>query len=327
MNESSREHRFLSPALRKVLVTAATGVLTYYVTNLADAQPDFQLLLSVFLGGVVLVVQFLVDFDDRLERLEQEQHVYLGRISDLIDQGLDKISEATALFALVEASPVQTELVTQLIRHSTGIPRDTPQLIHDLTHTEISRLSLLLKNLSEGVELTYPGEDRDWLIALTGNAHSSIYATSMSGVDSGGKGFGGGFWYSDLGRRYLKIQRDACQRGVEIRRIFIVDPREPVDPAFEEMCNWQTSIGINVRTLQPNSDSITRQWRSWMQDFIVFDDVVSYEMQTAPRVGAEAHPTFIGTRLVLDPAQVKERREHFQDLWATAVPFVPPDRP
>jgi hypothetical protein len=319
-----RERGYFSSAIRKILLTALIGGLAYLLTNLTKAPQIWQLTLSVFIGGVVLVVQFLADFDDRLEHLEREQHAYLRQIRELVDRGFLKISEATELFALMEESPVHTESVTELIRHSTEIPRATPQLIYDLTQMEIGRLSLFLKNLGKGVEVTYPGEDRDWLIALASSAQTSIYATSMSAVDAGGRVFGGGFWNSDLGRRYLEIQRSACQRGVEIRRIFIVDPREP--SSFEEMYSWQASLGIDVRILRPDTD-IATPWKSWLQDFIVFDDVVSYEAQTAPQVGDEAQPTFVNTRLVLEPGQVKERRERFQDLWAAATPFVPGDRP
>lgn len=318
----SRERSHFSSALRKVLLTALIGGITYLLTNLTDAPQIWQLTLSVFIGGVVLVVQFLVEF-------EREQHVNLRNMRELVDRELVKISQAAELLALMEASPVHTELVTQLLRHSTEIPRTTPQLIHDLTQAEISQLSLFLQNLAKGVGITYPGEDRDWLLTLAGHAQSTIYATSMSAVNASRKEFGEGFWNSDLGRRYLEIQRAACQRGVDIRRIFIVDPREPSDdPAFEELCRWQASIGINVRILRPTTDNLIRPWkRSWLQDFIVFDNAVSYEILASPQVWADARPTFINTRLVLEPGQVKERRERFQDLWAAAEPFVPNDGP
>lgn len=322
----SGERNYFSAGLRKVVLTVLIGGITYLLTNLTNAPQIWQLAFSVFIGGVVLVVQFLVEFDDRLERLEREQHVHLEEMREVVDRGLHQISEATELFAMLDAAPVRTESMTELIQHATDIPRATPRLVYDLTQAGIDQLSEFLKNLATGADVTYPGEDRDWLLALAGNAQSSIYATSMSAVDAGGMTFGGGFWKSDLGRRYLEIQRAACQRGVEIRRIFILDPREPTgDPVFEEICRYQASIGIQVRILRPTTDN--KPWKNWLQDVIVFDDAVSYEMQTAPQVGAQAQPTFVNTRLVRDLGKVTKQKERFQELWKEAEPLHLDGRP
>ena len=36
-------------------------------------------------------------------------------------------------------------------------------------------------------------------------------------------GLDGGLWTSDLGQRYLELQREAITRKVRIRRIFVVE--------------------------------------------------------------------------------------------------------
>jgi hypothetical protein len=68
--------------------------------------------------------------------------------------------------------------------------------------------------VSRGGYVAYDGEDRDWLLGLTRHAQSSIDTTSLMAVDASGGGFGeGGLWSSDLGRRYLEVQREAVQRA------------------------------------------------------------------------------------------------------------------
>ena len=86
-----------------------------------------------------------------------------------------------------------------------------------------------------------PGEDRgarfaacrlefrdrnlECLQAVVGNAlQTSIDAISLSTVDAGVLGLDGALWTSDLGQRYLELQREATIRNVRIRRIFVVEP-------------------------------------------------------------------------------------------------------
>jgi hypothetical protein len=65
-------------------------------------------------------------------------------------------------------------------------------------------------------------------------------------------------------------------------------------------------------------------------DFVVFDDVISYELVSAPRIGREAGTIIANTRLVLRPHRVTDRIHGFKELWAAAKPFqgtVPPSPP
>ena len=68
---------------RKIVITATTGGLAYLVTNLTDQEPIESLTLSAFIGGVALVVQFLVDFDTRLRSVERHQLHHESMMRDL----------------------------------------------------------------------------------------------------------------------------------------------------------------------------------------------------------------------------------------------------
>src|SRR6266536_4430389 len=208
----------------------------------------------------------------------------------------------------------------QLVRNAAVIPA-SPPLLYDFAEAEIARMSEFLKELGEGSDVTYDGEDRDWLLGLARHARSTIDATSFSTVDAGSNGFDGGFWVSDLGQRYLEVQRDAAQRGVAIRRIFILDrPELKDDPAFLGVYRLQVAMNIQVRFLDA-STMPERLKIAPLFDFILFDDVLSYEAVPAPRVSSAANPNIRNTELVLRRRRVDERIERYKNLWSHAQAF------
>jgi hypothetical protein len=306
---------------RKILVTGTTGLLAFLVTTLAQQETIWAIVMATFIGGVTLVVQFLIDFDKSLQRVEIGQEQHAESIERLVREGFANINKATQLFGLIEASAVHTELVTQLVIHSTQIGPAMPSLVSNFAQAEMARMSDFLKELTRGGDVTYDGEDRDWLLSLTRSAGISIDATSLTTVDAGATGFvDGGLWTSDLGQQYLEAQRDAIERGVVIRRVFIVDRPELVnDPGLREIAGTHQMMGIHVRVLAPGAIPPTR--RTSLFDFILFDDVMSYEVTPASRIEDTMQPSVVHTRLVLRDLRVKERIQRFRDLWESAREF------
>ncbi|MCC5581522.1 hypothetical protein IMZ11_38560 [Microtetraspora sp. AC03309] len=295
--------------LRKILITAAVGVPTYSLTN--DNGPAFDgehtawsLLLTVFISAVVFLTQYLIEVDRQLEATRHEMII-----------GLSRITKATELFNRVEASAVQTDVITQLVSNATRVDKEMPALVQAFAQSEIARISTLLRELSEG-NVIYEGEDRDWLLGLTRNTQRTLDALSLNVVDQGPSEFDGGFWTTDAGQRYLEAQRDRLRGGVRIRRIFFVDRTERVESEmFRRICKMHTEIGIDVRILTPGHLSSPLG----LLDFIVFDDDVSYEITpSAPQVGQITTHTFVHTLLVLEPPRVRQRIERFKELWELA---------
>jgi hypothetical protein len=223
--------------LRKVLTTAAIGGATFLISNAFKPPVIWSFSLAIFISGVALVVQFLAQFEDRLK-------------------------VATSVFGLVEASALARDPMIQLVGLSTKLDSAAPELVHDFARFEIDRFSAFMRELVAGGEITYDGEDRDWLLGLTRNVKSTI-------VDAG-------FWTSDLGMRYLEAQWQAIQRGVRIRRVFVFDqPELATNDDIIEICKLQQSYGIAVRILNPSTIPSIR--RIALFDFVIFDEVVSYE--------------------------------------------------
>ncbi len=326
MNTNIRE-RFQERAARadvprKIVISLGVGTLAYFITNLvADDSTGRQiwgLTLSVFIGGITLVTQLLADFENRLARVEEGQERHARDIEDRVKAGFSKINEATKLFGLVEASALRTEGVIQLVQHSTQIDAGSPPLVFRFAQAEITRMSDFLKELSDGGNVIYEGEDRDWMLSLTRSVESSIDATSLTTVDAGGTGFvDGGLWASDLGQRYLDAQREAIHQGVQIRRVFILDkPDLANEQDFLGVCKLQQDMGVEVRIL--DSSAVPGLRRSSLFDFVLFDDVISYEVTPASRIEGATKPTILTTRLELRPSRVRDRLQRFKDLWTSA---------
>ncbi len=152
-------------------------------------------------------------------------------------------------------------------------------------------------------------------------ANRTIDATSLTTVDGDGRGsITGGLWTSALGQQYLQDQQAAIQRGVTIRRIFIFNgPELPHDDDFGQVLRTHVQIGVKVRILS-NAD-MTVGTRTNLFDFIVFDDVLSY--QAAPAAFDDGlPPTIVSTTLVTEIPRVRQRIDRYRQLWELARDYT-----
>jgi hypothetical protein len=322
--EMTKGHKITSgrqlSVISKIITSSLTGGLTYLITNLTDQPQIWALTLTILVSGITLVVQFMSDFEHRLEHVEEKRKLHSTEIRSLIEDGFASTSEVTELFRAVEASALEAHTVIQLVRNSTQIPPNSPRLISGFAQSQIGKLSQFLKELSEGGEVCYDGEDRDWLLGLTMQSEHTIDATSLSTVDAGSNGFNGGLWTSEHGQRYLAVQRDAMRRGVVVRRLFILDsPGQARELDFLRIYRQQQKLGIHTRVL--DRSTIPHALKNLLFDFVVFDGVVSYEVTPASRVEDTMKPTIVKTHLALQDERVKERMRRFEDLWISAQEF------
>ncbi|MFF5126321.1 hypothetical protein ACFY41_05190 [Streptomyces syringium] len=296
----------IPPFLQKAAITVILGCAAYLTTTLTGQPEIWRLTISIFIGGASLIVQFMTDFDRRLGVVETSLTSHSEDMKQLVDGGFSRINEATRLFGLVEGSALRTDAVTQLVRNATEIGVGGPDIIYDFAQAEISRLAQLMKDLHGG-QAAYDGEDHDWLLTLTRSAGVSIDATSTA-MDTD-------FWPTELGRRYLRAQREAIKRGVRVRRLFIVARPELLqDERIKAVCRSHEDLGVEVRvaamcTLPPAAmlDPVF--------DFIVFDGGVSYEV--SPALGSEHTPRPVVAKTTLDVREslVTDRVHRFNDLW------------
>src|SRR3984885_10025418 len=292
MNESSRRP-FMTTVPGKIIMSLAAGSLVFGITSLIRQSTIQGVLLSVLVGGIVL----LIEFEESIEDLKLSQR-----------KGLANFSEATRLYEKVQRSPADRADVDFLLNQVGDLGNDTHSLLLDLVNREIERLALFVKQIQEAsrsretvqsgndqpFSITYNGEDREWLLALTSLARKSIDAISLSTIDAGVHDYDGGLWRSDLGHRYVELQRLAIRRELQIRRIFYFDrPEISQDEVFQGICAEQSAIGVNVRIIE--SSVLPQERTSLVSDFIVFDNCLAYETTSETALARGRRPERLTT--------------------------------
>ena len=288
---------------RKLAISVAVAAFTYLITVLTKQPQIWSLTMSIFIGGIFLVVQLLVEFEQRLvlmDRRHQEQ--------------FRKISKSTELFGRVEASELRTDSVIELVQHATKLDLTDRPLLRRLVEAELQSVTRFLRELGQSDSADYPGEEKDWLFALVENSAVSIKATSTVGPLGQGL-VDESFWDTPIAGLYLDLQRDAIvRRRVPVRRIFIITDASMMDaPQFRQALRRNLEAHAEVRVLpKPPADYFEPL------DFVLFDDQISYEFATRVVPGL---PMSIvqSTSLVLRERLVERRKNQFDEWWAMAV--------
>jgi hypothetical protein len=308
-------------ALGRIGTSAAVAAAALVPVAAARLGVTWYVATAVVFGGLTYLILLLVEVQRRLAALTAEVAASAETTARTIAQGLAKVNEATELYGLIESRGLRQDVTTHLVQRATELERTAPLLVSRFAQSEIARMSEFLGAMGEGGEVVYEGEDRDWLLGLTRKVTASIDAVSLDMIDASGGG-GGGLWASDLGQRYLDDQREAMKRGVRVRRIFVLDgPGWRDDPSLAAQVRQQQTIGIQVRVL--DSSAVAASRRGSLIDFILFDDVMSYEVNsTQPFVDGAPSP-ILTTRLVLGEVRVADRIERFRDLWESATRLEP----
>ncbi len=256
--------------VRKVLVTAATGGATFLLSDIAKQPQSWSLVLSILIGGVTLLVQFLTELENRqgtverrLDGIEDWQVHLATQIRDVVSTEVAKVNEATVLYERLDRSPLDAGSIGKLVALSSDLDGTRSDLAYKVAQAEVDSTVAFLEQLSHGVEISYEGEDRDWLLALTRATGRRIDATSRGSKAPDGNGYTDeGFWDSELSHRYLEWQRDAIRRGVVVRRLFVLEHADLVqNDGFRRICDQQTGIGITIRVLDASRLSPSRLMR------------------------------------------------------------------
>jgi hypothetical protein len=193
-------------------------------------------------------------------------------------------------------------------------------LLGRLARREIERVTSFMRQLPPGGEITYDGEDREWLLGLAQEVQHCMEAVSLSMMNIMPHGIHGGLWRSDLGVRYLELQRQAIDRGVSIRRVFVFDDESQArDEVFLRIMQMQRDVGIDVRML--NFQLIPESLHGMIFEYVIFDEEVSYELRPGTSFNYNpSRPIVFRTSLLTTPSRVKDMKVRFEQLWAAADP-------
>ncbi len=310
--------------VKKTLVTLVVAVPVYVLTNVLDQNQDqvWKLTASLVIGGAALIIQYMNDFERRLEGMETGQRNRIREMKEsladhnsemsenlaahdramenVVNTNFARINEATKLFSEMGRSVLRPDGVAELADSATRVSLLGTEIVHTFAREEIDQLTSLMKGLTNR-SAESPGENHDWLMALTKCAKGTIDATSTS-VDRN-------FWTSEPGRRYLLAQRDAIKlQQVKVRRLFIVDEPEDVEDELMGVCENQKALGIEARVVVLSQ--VPEHARLGpTSDFIVFDGALCYE------VDQDLKQVNVKTTLDAREGHVKRCVKWFDELW------------
>ncbi|WP_305785498.1 DUF6879 family protein [Symbioplanes lichenis] len=304
---------------RKIGWTLLTGFVGFTGSNVLDdvleASLADQLIITVVAGGVALLVQYLLEVAES----ERAGRAEIAGLGDTVRRGFASVNEATELVAEIGRSAVDHDVLEALLHRAARITGDASPLVRLVAGSETRRLTETLQALAAGQEVFYDGEDREFLLTLARGTTRSLDAICWA-MNAQGEGSGTGFWLSDLGARYLDLQRAAVRRGVVVRRIFIVESAG-LTPGTElsRIVAMQRSAGIQVRLLDRPEEAAQD---GGVSDYLVFDGELGYVSTPVTRREVSAAPWQLTTRLLLDARIVGNREHRFAELWesAQAVP-------
>jgi hypothetical protein len=293
----------------KVGLPLLIGLITLVAGEAGGLPGRNSLALAAVLAFGSALVLFIVDTEMRISAVDER-----------MAEGLAKMGRPTELPAMTDRSILDSALLTDLLQTASLSDDGVNPMLQRLARREMKRVTAFVRQLPVGSEITYDGEDRDWLLGLTREAERSIDAISLSTVDAGVHGLDGGLWTSDLGIRYLDFQREAIARKVRIRRVFVFENAEIAsDETLRRVTQDQQDVGVEVRML--DHENIPKWMRSIIFDFIVFDGILSYETTPATQLAVgQTRPGILRTLLTPVPTRVHELEERFELLWDAADP-------
>ncbi|MGV9272238.1 hypothetical protein [Streptomyces griseosporeus] len=292
----------IPPVVLKILVTVSVGTLTYVLTNLIDQSQEqlWQLALAVVIGGAVLIVQYMVDFEQRLGTVEVGQQRSGRHMAQLVDRGFSRVSEVTELFTALDAAGMPSHEVARLARSAAQVGAHGDGFLEKFVQAEITRLARMVTELTSQ-SADWPGENNDLLIELTRSARKSIHATS-SFVETA-------FWDTATAAYYLEVQREAIQEhGVEIKRLFMVKDREGLNDKLRHILELQQDAGIEVGVVVL-PELPPRISAGATLDVVIFDEELYYE------ITHDVQGRNPSARLDAHGAQVARRMSRFGRLW------------
>ncbi|HET9893515.1 MAG TPA: hypothetical protein VFQ44_01025 [Streptosporangiaceae bacterium] len=309
MSPSGIRQSLILSILTKIGLPLLLGLIAIVSSHLSGVTASGAVELGVLIAFGILLILFFIDYEVRLFELDRQ-----------LSAGFRKIDRSAELFEQVERSVLDTTLLTDFLESASAADANVSPLLQRLARREIARVTWFVRQLPVGSEIAYDGEDREWLLGLTQEAQRSIDAISLSTVDAGMRGFDSGLWTSDLGTRYLELQREAVDRHVSIRRIFVFENADLArDESFFKITQLQREVGVDVRMLDYQ---LIPEWlRSMIFDYIIFDGAVSYEMTPATAFNAgRTRPAIVRTLLAPMPNRVRDLKNKFEQLWAAADP-------
>ncbi|RSO09968.1 hypothetical protein DMH26_00200 [Streptomyces sp. WAC 05379] len=297
-----------APLVLRTLITVVVSTVAYGLIDLINLSQDTleKLGVSIGVGCLTLIVQYMVVFERRLAMTETDQQTRARELHDHFHQ----LSENAGLLSGLDQAGMNAGDARRLIKSASLVGLQGPEILKAFARAEIESLASVITDLT-GMTAHWQQDNNECLIRLTGCAQLTIDATSSS-VDRP-------FWDTDPAEYYLDAQVEAMRdRAVTIRRLFMITADEESNPAFMlrliELCEKQRDLGIKVRCIVVSPQQHTRVTA---RDIVIFDDALYVEFDP------DFQQRNLRTRLDADGRRVNGQVRHFNELWQAATETGP----
>jgi hypothetical protein len=219
------------------VITVLVAVIVYFVTD-----DHFLLEIIAVMLGIVIALQ--IESLARAERRSARE---------------DRHSRMMAAAESLPWLPPALEEIAEAARSVASHPELRPLI--DVAEKELEQTKESFATLRNG-QFRADAADSTILFDETDRAEQRMLATFLQRFDLK-------WWSSELGRHYWEVNRRACERGVEIQRIFLYDEWTP---ELEQVVREQNEAPIDVMAVPV--ELVPRDCRRAM---VIWDDRLVYQ--------------------------------------------------
>jgi hypothetical protein len=314
----SLRDRIPPPVWRMMSSVVAGALAVFSASVLGHGDLLWSIGFGLFIGSVFFLGWELIDVYRGLVELRTSHEGTAADMAALLNRRFAETGEGNRLITAIDDSVVTMAAIRDLVDGLVAIKERAP-LVQALGTAEFNRLVLLIKQLGEGAQADYEGEDRDRLLTLANGVARTIDAISIVTVEGGQVLIDGGPLRSDRAQRYFDAQIAVLQREdpdakVRVRRIFVIERGDLQNQQeFADLLKAQSDAGVDIRVW----DLSTRVGREYgdSSEMVLFDGVVCYLPSPAARTSHGERPVLINTRLEIEAERVRRRAQHFERLW------------
>ncbi len=125
------------------------------------------------------------------------------------------------------------------------------------------------------------------------------------------------YWQDNFTIDYLKKQAEMIERGVSIKRIFIIE-KNGLEAATPQMA-YQLSLGIEVYYIEKGNEFIDPEWLT--EDYLIQDDELLVQIFCSSHQFGGQDTTM--EQITMDSVKVKNKIERFQRILERSHKFSP----
>jgi hypothetical protein len=207
-------------------------------------------LLAVLIGLQIQLLEGQQRTTQDMAQLEEHQTQNFERHLARVESQLERLTEFEQLWSKLSKAALKRDLFEDLLRHASGIERDrAAELVLAWAEEQVKELGEKFNELNMGTVRFVGANNRFLIDHLIPAADGGIDTLTVWETERA-------FWRKALAKSYIAALRNAKDRGVTVRRIYVY---EKMDPELEAVITAQKDAVTELKGLQVNL--VPADWR------------------------------------------------------------------